>query len=72
MSTMPPPRKKKPGSWAARLVALRKSTKLSQAELAARVGVHVSTWVKWERGERNPSVTAAQLLPILFPDLVTD
>jgi transcriptional regulator with XRE-family HTH domain len=41
---------------AGRIKAIRKELKLSQAEMARRVGIHVQTLSKYERGEQIPSV----------------
>jgi len=40
---------------------------LSQSELAARLGVHVRTIGKWERGERGIPEPVARLLATLRP-----
>ena len=34
---------------------LRAWLDLSQAEMAAALGVSVNTWARWERGEREPT-----------------
>jgi transcriptional regulator with XRE-family HTH domain len=39
-----------------RFKQLREDMKLTQAEIAAKTGVHVQTWSKYERGEQVPSV----------------
>ncbi|TWM12079.1 helix-turn-helix domain-containing protein [Bacillus licheniformis] len=37
-----------------RLTALRKSKKLTQEEMAAKIGVHRGTYANYERGNRQP------------------
>ena len=39
---------------------------LNQSEMAAACGVHRSTWVKWERGEREPDAAAVRLIDVLL------
>jgi transcriptional regulator with XRE-family HTH domain len=50
----------------------RISRELLQAECAGAVGVDVSTWSYWERGERTPGTEAAlrclAVLGVLFKD----
>jgi DNA-binding transcriptional regulator YiaG len=35
---------------------------LNQSQMARLMGVHRSTWVKWERGERRMNAAAVELL----------
>ena len=37
------------------LKELRKNKKLSQIEVAEKVGVHVNTYILWERGAGQPT-----------------
>ena len=46
-------------SFGSRLVEIRKEKKLSQAELALRVGLHSNALGRYERGEAIPSVEIA-------------
>ena len=39
---------------------------LSQKAMAAACGVHRSTYVKWERGEREPDAAAVRLIEVLL------
>ena len=39
-----------------RLKELRDEKELSQKEVAARLGVAVSTYANWEQGRRSPSI----------------
>ncbi len=39
---------------------------LNQKEMAAAMGVHRQTWVKWERGERPPGSAAIRLIDTLL------
>lgn len=41
---------------------VRKALGLSQAAMARALGVHRSTWVKWEREERFPDRAALRLI----------
>ncbi len=54
--------------FAARLFNLRKHVlDISQEEMAAQVGVSLSTWTSWELCRRVPSPISKQLLKTLFP-----
>ena len=70
---MPPKREKGKGRLKAlgdRLQALREPTGLSQADVAARLGVPKSTYIGWESGRREPgALTLADLSRILGVDL---
>ncbi len=46
-------------SFGTRLVGIRKEKKISQAELASRVGLHSNALGRYERGEAVPSVEIA-------------
>lgn len=39
---------------------------LSQQAMSAAMGVHRQTWVKWERGERQPDRAALRLIQALL------
>lgn len=39
---------------------------LSQQAMSAAMGVHRQTWVKWERGERQPDRAALRLIEALL------
>ncbi len=43
----------------------RRKLGLSYAEMAQICGVHRQTWIKWERGERQPDAAALRLMAIL-------
>ena len=47
---------------------IRKKHKLTQAEMASRLSVSISTVRKWEYGIRNPSSSTKKLIRILFKD----
>jgi putative transcriptional regulator len=51
--------------------AIRASTKLTQAEFAARIGVPIETLRNWEQGKRSPRGPARALLRVIdsAPDL---
>ena len=51
---------------AERLLALRTRTRLTQADLAAQVGVHRRSVQKWEAGEAYPTAQALQRLIAIF------
>jgi transcriptional regulator with XRE-family HTH domain len=40
---------------------LRKSNRLSQEQLASKIGVAVSTIRRWERGDAEPTMTVEQM-----------
>ena len=44
----------------AKLLKIRKAAKLTQAEVAAKAGVHVNYYARIERGEENPSFEKLQ------------
>jgi transcriptional regulator with XRE-family HTH domain len=46
----------------ARLQRARRRRKLTQAALATKVGAHVITVSRWERGDRQPSMRMLQKL----------
>jgi putative transcriptional regulator len=50
---------------AARIVELRKKTRLSQAAFAAVVNVSPSTVQKWERGVKKPTGSSKRLFDII-------
>lgn len=43
----------------------RRKLGLSYATMARVCGVHRQTWIKWERGEREPDNAACRLMEIL-------
>ena len=45
--------------------ALRTALKLTQAEMAERLGVHMRTYQQWEYGRRKPSAATVRLLQSL-------
>jgi transcriptional regulator with XRE-family HTH domain len=49
--------KKKPSTFAARLRELREAAELTQVQLAKAAGVHIQTFMRWERGETEPTFT---------------
>jgi DNA-binding transcriptional regulator YiaG len=51
---------------------LREVTKGTQSEMAAKVGVDLRTWQKWEYGERRPSRATVTLLVRLTEDAGLD
>jgi len=55
---------------AAQIKSIRKATGLSQAKLAALLGVQVTTLQNWEQGRREPSGPAKALLKALKNDPV--
>lgn len=54
-----------PTTFPARLRAFATRHRLSTAELAALLGVPLTTANKWLAGTRNPSAAAARLLDVL-------
>jgi len=48
------------------LYELRKKNRLSQIGTAAVLGVHINTYISWERGVSNPSPEFAERLDALF------
>ena len=54
----------KAGGLGAKIKAKRLRSGWTQAELAARVGVHVETVSRWEREEREPSIAHAKELAL--------
>lgn len=49
-----------------KIVELRKKEKLSQEELAEKVGVARQTISKWELGETSPDIKQAKVLSKIF------
>ena len=44
----------------------REQLGLSINEMASAMGIHRQTWVKWERGERDPGAAALRLIGTLL------
>jgi putative transcriptional regulator len=51
----------------------RRRLNLSQADFADRFGLPLQTYVQWERGRREPEMSALMLLSVIVnsPDAVT-
>lgn len=49
---VPPPSETIP--WPRRLRRIRRRLRLTQAELAGKIGVSASTYAKWEAGDHSP------------------
>ncbi len=58
--------KNKANTFADRLRALRDSKELTQAVAAECAGVHLQTYMRWERGETEPSYSQLCALAELF------
>lgn len=58
--------KAKASTFADRLRALRVGKDLTQAVAAESVGVHLQTYMRWERGTTEPSFTQLCALAELF------
>jgi len=48
-------KKKNPSAFAARLRALREAVPLTQKQVAEGVGVSIQTYMRWERGDTEPT-----------------
>lgn len=48
------------------LAAVRKSFGFNQMEFARLLQIHRNTWVKWERGEREPPAVAISAIKMLL------
>jgi DNA-binding transcriptional regulator YiaG len=51
--------------WAKKFAAAQKRLRLTNAEMAEKLGVGVRTYLSWKYRERNPSKTAVKLLGIV-------
>lgn len=58
--------KDKPSAFAVRLRALREGAGYTQAEVASHVGVGYQTYLRWERGEREPEYSQLLKLAEMF------
>lgn len=47
------------------LKALRERLQLTQSAIAEKLSVHLTTWQKWEYGERQPNAAAVALIRLL-------
>lgn len=56
----------KPRTFAARLRELREESGLTQRDVAAAVGVAHQTYLRWEQGKTEPSVSQLQALASVF------
>ncbi len=61
-----------PSAFAARLRALREATGYTQAEAATEVGVGYQTYMRWERGEREPEYSQLLKLAAMFGVTLND
>lgn len=63
-----------PSAFAVRLRAFREAAGFTQAEAATEVGVGYQTYLRWERGEREPEfsqlVKLAAMLGVKLNDFV--
>lgn len=57
---------KKKSAFGKTLKALRYRTNLSQAELAARIGVHPAQISIWEKGNTEPGACAVRIIADVF------
>jgi DNA-binding transcriptional regulator YiaG len=51
--------------WPARLRAVQDRLRLTNAEVAARLGIPQRTWVSWKYGERRPNAVSASMIDML-------
>ncbi|PAE70601.1 helix-turn-helix domain-containing protein [Bacillus licheniformis] len=54
-----------------KLIALRKSKKLTQEEMALKIGVHRGTYANYERGHRQPDYETLKKIADFF-EVTTD
>lgn len=59
-------KKKKRSAFADRLRELRKTADFTQAEVAKRLRVGIQTYMRWERGETEPTVTELGKIATMF------
>lgn len=64
--------KSKPTPFAARLRSLREAAGYTQAEVASEIGVGYQTYLRWERGEREPEFSELQKLAAMFGKKLND
>jgi transcriptional regulator with XRE-family HTH domain len=58
--------KKKPSPFAVRLRTFREAADVTQAEAAESAGVHIQTYMRWERGGTEPTFSELCALAELF------
>lgn len=58
--------KKKGSTLADRLRDLREAARLTQTHAAEAAGVHVQTYMRWERGETEPTFSQLCALAAVF------
>lgn len=63
---------KKPSTFAVRLRAMRDAAELTQAEAAEGAGVHVQTYMRWERGQTEPNYSELCALAAMFGKTLND
>lgn len=64
--------KRKPSAFALRLRAFRDAAGYTQQEVADSVGVVVMTYIRWERGDTEPSYTELCKLAAVFAKTLND
>ena len=64
--------KDKRSAFAVRLRALREAAGYTQAEVASEIGVGYQTYLRWERGEREPEFTQLSALASMFGVTLND
>ncbi|MBP3960696.1 helix-turn-helix transcriptional regulator [Gemmata sp. G18] len=64
--------KQKSLTFKMRLRELRKAAGLSQARTAKAVGVHIQTYMRWERGETEPTFTELCVLAAVLGTTLND
>jgi transcriptional regulator with XRE-family HTH domain len=65
-------KKKKHTPFAARLRDLRDEAQLTQAQAAEGAHVHIQTYMRWERGETEPTFSELAKLDELFEVSLND
>lgn len=58
--------------FAARLKGLRTAANATQRDVAERLGVHISTYKGWERGDSEPVFTQLVVIAEMFGVTVND
>lgn len=64
--------KEKPSAFAVRLRALREASGFTQVEVASEIGVGYQTYLRWERGEREPEYSQLSALAAMFGVTLND